>query len=74
MFPVRRIFGIAMRFWRDQHGEDVAEYSLLLGFIFLVSLCMWYSDAAAMKSIWNSANTVMTQGSDAAGASRASSK
>jgi len=52
-----------MSFRRDQQGQDVTEHALLLGFVFLVSLCIYLSDAGEVSRIWNTANTVITQGS-----------
>jgi Flp pilus assembly pilin Flp len=55
-----------MSFRQDQRGQDVTEYGLLLGFIFLVSMCIYLSDAWQVGRIWNTANTVISQGSTSA--------
>ena len=60
------VHSIRMRFREDQQGQDVTEYGLLLGFIFLVSLCIYLSDAWEVGRIWNTANTVISQGSSSA--------
>ena len=48
-------------FWRDQSGQDIGEYSLLLGFVFLVSLCLCFSDAIFVQTIWSSANNLISR-------------
>jgi Flp pilus assembly pilin Flp len=49
------------RFWRDDEGQDLIEYSLLITFI--VVACMWFVGAGAspVKTIWTSANNQVTR-------------
>lgn len=47
------------RFWREEEGQDLIEYSLLLGFVALFSTAMYTSISGNINSIWTSAgNTV----------------
>jgi Flp pilus assembly pilin Flp len=57
------------RFLREQDGQDIIEYSLLM--VFIVIACMWFvgSGRTAVNTIWtNSANTVSTASSTASSA------
>lgn len=56
------------RFWQDDEGQDLIEYTLLMTFI--VIACMWFVAAGrdSVNHIWTSANsTVTTAGSSASG-------
>ena len=54
------------RFWRDESGQDMIEYSLLITFIAIA--CMWFvgSGRNAVTGIWTTANGVTTSAAGAA--------
>ena len=56
----------SMDFWRDDQGQDVSEYALLLSFLFLAICAMTLGHARAMHSIWRLANTVLNWAAAAA--------
>jgi Flp pilus assembly pilin Flp len=54
------------RFWRDEAGQDLIEYSLLITFIAIA--CMWFVGAGrnAVQGVWTTANTSATAANSAA--------
>ena len=44
------------RFWVEEDGQDLIEYTLLMTFI--VIACMWFvaSGRSAVNGIWNTSN------------------
>jgi Flp pilus assembly pilin Flp len=48
------------RFWREESGQDLIEYSLLITFIAIA--CMWFVGAGrnAVQGVWGSANATTT--------------
>jgi Flp pilus assembly pilin Flp len=54
------------RFWRDETGQDLIEYSLLITFIAIA--CMWFVGAGrnAVQGVWTTANTATTAANTAA--------
>jgi hypothetical protein len=47
---------------QDDRGQDVSEYSLLLAFIFLISLCLFLQNVRDVSAIWKAANNILTRG------------
>ena len=49
------------RFWREGEGQDLIEYSLLLGFIALFSATIYSTVSTDVSTIWtNAKNTLAT--------------
>jgi Flp pilus assembly pilin Flp len=44
------------RFWREEEGQDLIEYSLLLGFVALFSTAMYSSLSGNIGTIWTNAS------------------
>ncbi len=44
-------------FLRDENGQDLIEYTLLLAFVCLASAALFISAGGSVSGIWNSANT-----------------
>lgn len=55
------------RFWTEEQGQDLIEYSLLITFIAIA--CMWFVGAGRdpVNTIWTSANNTVTSAATAAG-------
>jgi hypothetical protein len=53
---------IRMRLWNQDAGQDISEYSLLLAFILLVSLCLYLQNARDVSSVWNAATQIFVRG------------
>ncbi len=57
-------------FWREESGQDLIEYTLLLAFVCLFSAAIFIGLGQNVKDIWVIANTtVSTAESAAAGGS-----
>jgi Flp pilus assembly pilin Flp len=52
---------------RDESGQDLIEYSLLITFIVIACLALIASGRPATNAIWATANTDLTAGNNAAG-------
>jgi len=54
------------RFWGDEDGQDLIEYSLLITFIAIA--CMWFVGAGrnAVQGVWTTGNTAVSSASRAA--------
>lgn len=44
-------------FVKDEQGQDLIEYTLLLAFVALASAALFTSAGASVKSIWSNAST-----------------
>jgi Flp pilus assembly pilin Flp len=53
------------RFWREESGQDLIEYTLLMAFVALASASIFISAGGSVSSIWA---TGSNQLSNAAGA------
>ena len=43
--------------WKDEQGQDLIEYTLLLAFVALASAAVFVSAGGNINGIWSSANT-----------------
>jgi len=57
------------KLWGDQSGQDIIEYTLLLTFIALATAAVIGGGQNAIRSLWNSTNSSVTQASQAANSS-----
>jgi Flp pilus assembly pilin Flp len=48
------------RFLRDEQGQDLIEYTLLIAFIALASASIFVSAGGSISSIWGSASTELS--------------
>jgi hypothetical protein len=53
---------IRIRLWNQDAGQDISEYSLLLAFILLVSLCLYLQNARDVSAVWNAATQFFVRG------------
>jgi Flp pilus assembly pilin Flp len=55
------------RFWTDEGGQDLIEYSLLITFIAIA--CMWFVGAGRdpVNGVWTTANSHINSAATAAG-------
>ena len=56
-------------FWRDDRGQDMVEYTLLLAFVCLVSAALFIGVGQNVSGIWQFSNNQMQQAYCAANAS-----
>ena len=55
-----------VRFVRDEQGQDLIEYTLLLAFVCLASAALFINAGASLKGIWSQANGIITNANTAA--------
>ena len=60
------MINIVRNMWKDESGQDLIEYTLLLAFLALVAAGVFISSGTTVKGIWNSASTQLTSASTAA--------
>ena len=53
-------------FWREEQGQDLIEYSLLLGFVCLAAAAIFIGAGQALQGIWSATCTVVSQANSAA--------
>ena len=49
-----------LRLVRDDEGQDLVEYTLLLAFVCLASAALFIGAGQSMASIWTDTNLVLT--------------
>jgi len=49
------------RFLRDEQGQDLIEYTLLLAFVCLASAALFISAGGSVGGIWTQANSRLSQ-------------
>jgi len=55
------------RFWREEEGQDLIEYTLLLAFIALASASIFLSAGNSVNSIWQQGSAQLSNAAVAAG-------
>jgi Flp pilus assembly pilin Flp len=53
-------------FLREEHGQDLIEYTLLLAFICLAAAALFIPTGRTITSIWSIANVGLSQAASAA--------
>ena len=53
-------------FWREESGQDIVEYSLLITFIAIATMWVIAGSRPAVNGIWTGANTTITNASTVA--------
>jgi Flp pilus assembly pilin Flp len=44
-------------FWRDEQGQDLIEYTLLVAFVCLATAALFVNSGGSLSGIWISANS-----------------
>ena len=44
-------------FWKDEHGQDLIEYTLLMAFVALASAALFIGAGGSIKGIWSATNS-----------------
>ncbi len=55
-----------MRFWREDDGQDLIEYSLLLAFVALFSAALFIQVGQSVSTIWVQGNARAASAASAA--------
>ncbi len=48
------------RFLREEQGQDLVEYTLLLAFVCLASAALFISAGGSINAIWTTANGILS--------------
>jgi len=51
---------------RDEQGQDLIEYTLLLAFVALASAALFISSGGSVSTIWGAANTQLSNAASVA--------
>lgn len=54
------------KFWQDESGQDLIEYTLLLAFVALASASLFASAGSSVSGIWGSASTQLSNAATSA--------
>ena len=57
---------LMMRFVREEEGQDLIEYTLLLAFVCLASAALFINAGTTMANIWTIANKTLSNAASAA--------
>jgi len=57
---------LLVRFIREEEGQDLIEYTLLLAFVCLASAALFINAGTSISGIWNIANATLTNAKTAA--------
>jgi Flp pilus assembly pilin Flp len=49
------------RFWNDEQGQDLIEYTLLMAFVALASAALFIGAGGSIKGIWSTTNNQLQQ-------------
>lgn len=60
---------VMMRFVREQEGQDLIEYTLLLAFVCLASAALFINAGTSISNIWAVANSTLVNAATAASSS-----
>jgi Flp pilus assembly pilin Flp len=44
-------------FWKDEQGQDLIEYTLLMAFVALASAALFLGAGGSIKGIWSTTNS-----------------
>lgn len=61
-----QVKSILYGFLRDEQGQDLIEYTLLLAFVCLASAALFISAGGSVGGIWSSANSRLLQANTSA--------
>jgi Flp pilus assembly pilin Flp len=56
---VRKILRRVLVFWREDPGQDLVEYTLLLAFLAMVSIGLMSQAGVSIQGPWNTATTTL---------------
>jgi Flp pilus assembly pilin Flp len=57
---------ILKNFFRDEQGQDLIEYTLLMAFVALASATIFITAGGSVSSIWTSTNTQLSAAASSA--------
>ena len=55
------------RLWKDEEGQDLIEYTLLLAFVALASAALFLGAGGSISGIWTTSNSQLASANTIAG-------
>ena len=52
---------ILRNFWRDDQGQDLIEYTLLMAFVALASAALFITSGTSVSKIWSTTNVQLSE-------------
>ena len=52
---------LLISFWREERGQDMTEYALLLAFVVLATAALFIGADTSMKGIWTLSSNTLSQ-------------
>jgi len=52
--------------WKDEQGQDLIEYTLLMAFLALASAALFIGSGGSIQGIWTTANSQLAAANSAA--------
>ncbi|HZT29117.1 MAG TPA: Flp family type IVb pilin [Bryobacteraceae bacterium] len=49
-----------MNFWKEEQGQDLIEYTLLMAFVALASAALFIGAGGSINTIWTAANNQLS--------------
>lgn len=46
-------------FWKEEEGQDIVEYALLLAFVVVASAALFTGTATKIKTVWNTVDNTL---------------
>ena len=53
------------RIWKDDRGQDLIEYTLMLAFVALASAALFSTAGGSINQIWSNANSQLSSAANA---------
>ena len=51
---------LALKIWRDKHGQDLIEYALMAGFVAVAAGALMPNVASSISTVFSKISSVMT--------------
>ncbi len=58
---------LVLSFWREEEGQDLIEYTLLMAFVALASAALFIGAGGSISTIWGITNTQLANAATSAG-------
>ncbi len=55
-----------MNLWKEDQGQDLIEYTLLMAFVALASAALFIGAGGSIKGIWSTTNSQLTAANQSA--------
>jgi len=54
------MLNLMTRLWKDEQGQDLIEYTLLMAFVALASAALFISSGGSVSAIWSDTNSQLS--------------